>query len=128
MRTLPPPEELYHDAVSLTPDMWMEKYAIHPSYKTYIDYFSFEKDGTPKFETNCNMDPELFRGWARLFLLGTQIVSEVKGAGGRNPADIEIGTAYYKTKTVYEHSACLTRIDSNKIIVTAGYIQNPTKL
>ena len=79
-------EHLYHDAVSLTPKEWMDKYKIHKNYVKLIEHYRIGEDGSLPFALSAEIEPKLAQGWARLFLLGTQIASEDQGMEGRPPA------------------------------------------
>ena len=88
-------EKLYHDAVTLSPKEWMDKYHIHDGYKDLIEHFHVDKAGKHAFAIHSDMPPKLFEGWTRLFLLGTQLASERKGMEGRPPAhEFNIGVPF----------------------------------
>lgn len=80
-------QNVYRDAVTLSPQEWMSKYHINDGYKAEIEHFSVAKDGTHAFAVSPDIDPALMQGWTRMFLLGNQLASEYKGQSGRPAAD-----------------------------------------
>ena len=98
MKTLPPQEEFYPDAISLSAEAWINKYDIHEDYRSYIERFDCNR-GALQFDSGLDIypellahtDPKLVMALTRFFLLGVQIASEEKGNGGIPVKDIHFG-------------------------------------